>query len=233
MSEQPKASSPPYGAYGSFSNLLNKLRETGIPSRIDPTVFGNASGSVSYSTIAALKYLNLIDSDGKPSQKFIDLVNASDEGRAPIIKELVKAGYPSLFGGTINLKTVSAGEFDDHIRSTFDVSGSTVDKVAAFFLAAAKQAGIQVSPHLLARKPVAPSQSSKKSAKQRKRDGDTPDPGVTPSPPTTPMSEKALEYRLVDLMGEAMSDPEVMQAIITVITFLKSREVGKKNGDPE
>lgn len=45
-----------------------------------------------------------------------------------------------------------------------------------------------------------------------------------PPPPKLPeMSEKALEYRLVDLMSEASGDPEVMAAIIKVITFLKTK----------
>lgn len=43
-------------------------------------------------------------------------------------------------------------------------------------------------------------------------------------PPSPPITEKALEYRLVDLMADAMSDQEVLQAIIRVITFLKARD---------
>lgn len=39
-----------------------------------------------------------------------------------------------------------------------------------------------------------------------------------------PIAEKALEYKLVDLMSEALDKPDVMTAIITVITFLKARE---------
>ena len=48
------------------------------------------------------------------------------------------------------------------------------------------------------------------------------------------MTEKALEYRLVDLMTDAMDDPEVMQAIIKVVTFLKAgreKERCNENGD--
>lgn len=45
--------------------------------------------------------------------------------------------------------------------------------------------------------------------------------GDTPPPPPPPTSEK-LEYRLVDLMEKAGDNPEVMKAILTVITFLKT-----------
>lgn len=45
------------------------------------------------------------------------------------------------------------------------------------------------------------------------------------------ITEKALEYRLVDLMSEAMDEPEVLQAIIKVITFLKARDAKKTATD--
>jgi len=46
-----------------------------------------------------------------------------------------------------------------------------------------------------------------------------------------PITEKALEYRLVDLMAEAMDESEVLQAIIKVITFLKARDAKKTATD--
>lgn len=230
MNDKAKKISPPYATYGSFTSFLNKLRETGVPARIDVSVFGNASGSISYSIIASLKYLKLIDDGGSPSQEFVALVKAADEKRPGLLKEIVRKGYPTLFGAGVDLKTMTAGQFDEHMRNDFEVQGSTVDKIAAFFLGAAKDAGIELSPHLAARKPVASSTSSKKSAKQRKRDGNIADD--TPSPhkvqPVT-ITEKALEYRLVDLMGDAMGDQDVMAAIIKVVTFLKTREAAQKN----
>lgn len=226
MSDKPKKTTPPYTTIGAFVSLLNKLRDTGVPSRIDPSVFGNASGSVSYSVIAALKFLRLIDDDGKPSKAFTGLVKATDDARPALLAQVIRDGYPSLFGGALDLTNATAAEFDEHMRKEFDVQGSTVDKIATFFILAAKQAGIELSPHLAARKSVSGSSSSKKSAKQRKRDDQTPADDVNDTPPP-PITEKALEYRLVDLMSEAAGDAEVMGAIIKVITFLKTRETSE------
>lgn len=50
-----------------------------------------------------------------------------------------------------------------------------------------------------------------------------------PPPPPPPITEKALEYKLVDLMSEAAGDPETMAAIIKVITFLKTRNTNTMN----
>ena len=232
MAEKTKTHSPPYAAFASFISFLNKLRDTQIPSRIDPSVFGNASGSLSYSIIASLKSLKLIGADGTPTADLIAFVNASDNDRQAMMQAILMDAYSSLWGGSINLETTTAGQFDEHIREEYDVKGSTVDKVATFFIAAAKYAELPISPHLAARRPTASSASSSKSKRQRKADDLDNGAGFTP-PSAKPMTEKALEYRLVDLMTDAMGDQEVMQAIIKVVTFLKTRDAAtaKKSGD--
>lgn len=230
MAEKAKKAPPPYATYGTFSNFINKLRDTTVPSRIDPSVFGNASGSVSYSVIAALKSLKLVEEDGKPTPGFVELVKASDEARKPLLESVIRSGYPSLFADGIDLSNATAAEFDEHVRKEFDVQGSTVDKIAAFFIAAAGAAGIELSPHLKARKPVSASPSSKRSSRQRKKEAESAEAQerVAPPPPPPPITEKALEYRLVDLMSEAASDAEVLSAIVKVVTWLKTRHQHQK-----
>lgn len=227
MADTQKKPSPPYATFPSFISFINKLRGTGVPNRIDRSVFGNASGSVIYSVLASLQSLKLIGENGDPSPAFIDYVNASDENRPKLFRQIVIKGYPSLFTSGMDLTKITAGQFNDHIRDEFGVAGSTIDKIASFFLAAAKAADIPVSKHLESRPPIATSPSAKKSAQQRKKaeseqeEDEVDDPPPPPPPPV--ISEKALEYRLVDLMAEAVGDPEVMSAIIKVITFLKTK----------
>ena len=57
----------------------------------------------------------------------------------------------------------------------------------------------------------------------------TPPPPPPPYHPPPQITEKALEYRLVDLMADAMGEQEVLQAIIKVVTFLKARDASKNN----
>lgn len=96
MNETTKQLSPPYATYGQFTGFLNRLRETSVPSRIDPTVFGNASGTA-YSIISALKFLKLIDENGIPSQQLNALVGAADDARGPLLKPVIQNAYSSLF----------------------------------------------------------------------------------------------------------------------------------------
>ena len=224
MSDKAKLPCPPYATFSSFMTFINKLRDTQIPSRIDSSVFGNASGSLIYSILSTLKSLNLVDADGVPSDLFVNFVKANDEERPAKMAAIMKAAYAPLFSASFDLTSATAGQFDELIRSEYDAKGSTVDKVATFFIAAAKFAEVEISPHLAARKATASSASSGKSKRQRKaNNSDNPPP---PPPPPPPISEIALEYRLVDLMTEASEDPEVMAAIISVITFLKTKDAG-------
>jgi len=228
MNDKPKSLTAPYATFSAFINFLNKLRDAGVPSRIDPSVFGNVSGTISYSIISTLKFLKLIDESGTPSQQFIDLVNASDEARGPLMKPIIEKGYPTLFKPPVHLTSMTAGQFDEHVRQEYGVGGSTVDKVALFFIAASKMAGIAVSQHLLSRKPVATSSAAKKSAKQRRRDnGEDVDADDLPPPPNPSSTTKALEYQLIDLMSEPDIDDTVKQSIWSLVQFLMARKAKK------
>lgn len=222
MVDNAKKVSPPYATFPSFIGFINKLRDTGVPSRIDRSVFGNASGSLVYSVLSSLTSLKLIGEDGTPAPRLIEFVNAPDEGRPKLLRQIIIEGYPTLFESGMDLTNITAGQFDDHIRGEFDVAGSTIDKIASFFLAAAKAAEIPLSKHLEKRTPIASSPSSKRSAQQRRK-SENHNAEQEPASLQPIISEKALEYRLVDLMTEAASDPEVMGAIIKVITFLKTK----------
>ncbi|KJC44110.1 hypothetical protein UB31_21275 [Bradyrhizobium sp. LTSP849] len=233
MNDKAKSFSPPYATFSAFISFINKLRETTVPSRVDPSVFGNASGSLAYSIIASLKYLKLINDNGSPTQDFISLVKASDDARPPIWKKIMVAGYPSLLSGDVDLTTITAGQFDEHLRKEYGVQGSTVDKVALFFVAGAKLADIPLSGLLLARKPVATSTAAKKSLKQRKRtdvedDGEG-DDGEPDPPPQH--AQKALEYQLIDLMSEPDIDADVKNSIWSLVQYLTARKAKKASGE--
>lgn len=181
MSEPRKHPTPPYASFSAFMNFVNKLKETTVPGRIDASVFGNASGSLSYSIMAALKSLKMIGADGVPTLDFISFVNADDEARKEAMLKALPEAFPTLWATSFKLETATAGQFDEHLRENYDVKGSTVDKVATFFIAAANYAGLVLSSHLKARKPTASSSSSRKSSKQRRVENDDP-----PPPPPKP-----------------------------------------------
>ena len=223
MAETTRYPCPPYATYSAFINFLNKLRDTQVPGRIDPSVFGNASGSISYSVIAALKSLKLIAADGTPVPDFVALVRASDDDRKPLLNDAMKSAYPTLSGGGFSLANATASQFDEHIRLNYEAKGSTVDKVASFFIAAAQYAEIPISDLIKARKAASSSASSNKSKRQRSADSANGGGGMPNGQQTHTMSDKALEYKLVDLMKEDDVGTDERAAIWVLIQYLARR----------
>ncbi|MBI1175251.1 MAG: hypothetical protein GC139_08295 [Sideroxydans sp.] len=174
-----KSLTPPLISHVSLTSFLNQIRDMGtVPSRIDKTLMPKASGSQSAGTIAALRYLGLIDVNGKPTEQFKSLVLAQDEDRKAVMAQIITKSYGFLFDDEeFDLQEASSGEMIDKFRA-LEISGSTLTKTIAFFLAAAKEYGIAVSPHIKA--PPAPkgngaTRKPSKGKEEVKRNDDEPE----------------------------------------------------------
>ena len=138
---------PPYIPYKTFVNFINGLRETTVPSQIDKSVLRSMSGAMQSATIAALKFLGLIDGNAKSTDKLKQLVDASSENYGAALKNVLMESYNFLFEGEFSLEQTTGSEVETKFR-TKGASGSTVTKCMAFFLSAAKEANIKVSSHV-------------------------------------------------------------------------------------
>jgi len=157
---------PAYVSFAAFTNFLNRLREAGVPSRIDRSVMGSASGSLISAVLAALRSFELIDDAQRPTEAMRALVNASDEDRKASFKQLFEQGYTFLSEDPdFHLETATTAQLTQKFRDQ-GMGGSTITKGIAFFLALAKAADVKVSPHLKA--PPAPRANGKKSQKSAK-----------------------------------------------------------------
>lgn len=146
--ENVKQVSPAYIGYAFLVNFLNGLRETHIPHQLDRTVMPKASGSQVSTTVGSLKFLKLLDANSKPTPLMNQLVNATDEDRPLILKGVLTNAYSFLFNDAeFNLKTATGQMMAEKFRLQ-GINGATLSKAIVFFLAAAKAAGITVSPHI-------------------------------------------------------------------------------------
>ncbi|MEC9266931.1 MAG: DUF5343 domain-containing protein [Pseudomonadota bacterium] len=213
----------PYASFRSFISFVDRLREDGIPDAIDRSVFGNISGGTAYGVLAALKALNLIDDEGASSPLFRNLVASQGDERKDVLRQVLEFGYPSLWNGDLNLASASSKQFDDHLRDVYQISGSTVDKAASFFLMAAEAADIPLSAHLKKRSPSSPSTSSRKSRKSRKPAAAQSAEVASAQLPLAGAVRKPLEYQLIDLMKEPDVGDEERSAIWCLVQFLSGR----------
>ncbi|MBA8884417.1 DUF5343 domain-containing protein [Dokdonella fugitiva] len=173
-----KAIKPPYTSYKSFETLIGELRSHEVlPAVIDRSLglLRKRSGSEQAALIAALKWFKLIGNEGERT-KSLDEYLAADEAKAKgMLKAMIEQSYSAVTDGTFNLKSATTQQMTDKFRE-YEISGSTLSKCISFFLAATRDAGIQVSPHV---KAPTVSPAARRKAK------------VTITPPAAPQLETA------------------------------------------
>jgi len=141
---------PPYASYRSFVNLLGEFREQPVlPAAVDRSYLRKKSGSEQSALIAALKWFGLIDEENAPTQDLRALVKADESTEKDLLKRLMEQSYALLSDGSINLQNATTSQMVERFRQ-YEISGSTLTKSIAFFLGAAKDAGISISPHVRA-----------------------------------------------------------------------------------
>lgn len=177
MKDEGKSLTPAYTSYRSFNNLINDLRENGLPNHITRSVVkGSNSGKAMM--LASLRSLGLIGDDLTPEPMLKRLVE-DEANYADVLNEVLRVSYPFLFDSSIDLANTTTEKVVDKFRDA-GASGSTISKGMAFFLAAAKEAGISVSSRV---KSMAPPRASQPKRRQNSRPS-TPD--EQPQQPTTP-----------------------------------------------
>lgn len=146
-----KSASPPYVSFKSFTNYADAIRELRhVPAVVDRGTMKTFSGSTQNELISALKFLKMTDDNSVPSQLFSDYALASNEDRKPILSKAIRDSYSFLFNNkTFNIERATENQTAELFREQ-GVNGSTNSRAIAFFLAAAKEAGITISPHVRA-----------------------------------------------------------------------------------
>jgi Family of unknown function (DUF5343) len=212
------AKTPPYTSYRTFRTFIEDLREQGVPSRIDRSVLTRFSGVVGTQLLHALKFLGLIQEEGRPTVVLVDLVNAYGAADWPDrLLELIRQNYAPMFA--IDLETATPSHFNEAFRKAFPAADAVVQKCVTFFLYAASDAGIKISARVLkGRKP--------RSAPPRKRLA--PPAAETREParpePAAPRSEakKPSELLLAHLDPSVMDDDQ-QAAVWTLMKYFKAR----------
>lgn len=189
----------PYVSFQMMLNTAERMRTEGIPARVDRSYLGNASGTSKAQYLAAVKALQFLDAELKPTPDYIVFVQ-EPEARPAMVKNLLTRFYaPALALGT----NATQQQLDEVFRDEYGISGSTVRKAIAFFLAAAKYAGVELSPHF-----TVPRTTPAAGGTRRKRLGAKATTEETPAA-TDPMSSLRTKYIETLLDKFASSNGEV------------------------
>jgi len=148
VAERP-SSIPPYVPYRTFRNFLEILLE-GIPARIDRSVWGERfSGSNGTQLMTGLKALGLVDDQGRPAEDLERLVRLDGDRRREVWAAMLRRRYAPLF--QLDLPRATRAQ----LRSAFKAFGTNEAVLARcerFFVQAAQDAGIELSPYILDRR---------------------------------------------------------------------------------
>ena len=188
-SQNESGKTPPYVSFVTFINSINKLRDIGLPGRIDPSVFSGQSGSAIAALLAAIRFLGLMDDSGVPTKEFAQLVDAKDEDRPEILRPILLERYAFITNSHFDLKSATSKQVEEAFREQ-GITGSTVTKSVSFFLAAAQLAGLATSPHVKAPKP--PRKTGVPRQPRRRPQQNTKEDGIAPPPATVVKSTSEL-----------------------------------------
>jgi hypothetical protein len=151
MAEEEAKATPPYIPWKTFTNFIERLKSTAIPSQIDNSVMPNLAVQVRGQVRSALRFLSLTDKDDNTSSKFRSLVEAyNSDSWARSWKPIITESYSSVVGD-LNLIDATPRQLENRFRDNGGVSGQMMDKCIRFYLSAAESAGAAISHHLTAR----------------------------------------------------------------------------------
>lgn len=183
-----KFPTPPYIAYKTLQTLFGDLKVHGLPPQIDRSVLTRFSGGVQGQVMIALRVLGLVDDKNVPTQKLASLVDAHETDRyQAAIKSLVEETYPYVL--SIDLASATPSMFTKAFSEATGAGEESLRKCRAFFLSAARDAGITIGSRIEKAKFPRSRSSNGKKAKAKPAVGDT--QAANPASPATPNSAQA------------------------------------------
>ncbi len=149
--EDQKPLSAPYTAFASVKTALSQFKEHGAPSRVDRTVLPTFSGAVGGQVVTALRFLKLIDNGNNSRPELDQLVAAVGADEWPkALREVLGEAYTALL--QMNFETASPSQFTEAFRREYPATEDVSRKQMTFFLNAAREAEIKISPYILRNK---------------------------------------------------------------------------------
>jgi hypothetical protein len=142
---------PPYVSYRTFHNFIQQL-QTRMPSRIDRSYWGDLlSGSTGTQLMAAMRFLNLVDANGKPMDSLKAFVAARSDQRARLLQEMASNSFDFVLKSSLDLESATYAQLQEVFHNTFQLTDDVSRKCVKFFIAMSNDAGMAVSPFITKR----------------------------------------------------------------------------------
>jgi hypothetical protein len=142
---------PPYISYRTFHNFLEGLQQR-MPARIDRSYWGDMlSGSTGTQLMAALRFLDLIDEYGRPTDRLKPLVSSRGEQRNNILREIALTSFDFVLDGELDPQNATYSQLEEIFSEKYQLTGQLSRKCLKFFIEISNNAGITLSPFITKR----------------------------------------------------------------------------------
>lgn len=135
---------PPYLSYKTFRGFLDQLKTSGVPGRMDVSVVPSMSGSNQALLFSSLRYFTLITNLKATTKDLETLVNANEDTRPAIWRQLFKRGYAKVLA-SVDVEKATTQQLVEAFRREGVSSTDTARKCVTFFCLAAAEAEIKIS----------------------------------------------------------------------------------------
>ena len=137
-----KKQNPPYLSYKTFEHFLSRLHEP-LYTCFDNNYWGKMySGDTGMELDSAMRFLNLIDNDDRPTPRLRILIVATGEHRAALLRQIAYESYPLIFKELWGNGTATYAKLEDIFQNTYGLETVNSRKYVKFFVDLAKDAGI-------------------------------------------------------------------------------------------
>ena len=144
--DQSRKHLPPYISYRTFENFVGRLQQQ-VPARIDRSYWGETlSGSTGTQLMAALRFLNLVDGNGKPTDELKLVAAARGADRPVALKDITLEAYSFVLHSSLELPNATYSQLEDLFHDNFQITPDVCRKCIKFFISLAASAGINLSP---------------------------------------------------------------------------------------
>ena len=148
---------PPYSSFPTFQKFIEKLKERGLPNRIDRSIWEtNFSGSDGSHAVQAMKFLGLLTEDDVPTERLQRLVAADGGQYQSVLREALEDAYAPVLE-RVDLAKGTYKELQEAFSVGFaSLSPSVQKKADLFFRKSTEHAGLLTSAYILKppRRPV-------------------------------------------------------------------------------
>lgn len=137
-------------SYRTFHNFVDRLQQQGTPQRIDRSYWSSTlSGSTGPQLMAAMRFLGLIDANGKPTERLKLLVSAEIEKRTQLLRNIATESFGFVLKGNLDLASATYAQLEEAFYNTFSLTDDVRRKCVKFFIAMVGDAGMPISPHII------------------------------------------------------------------------------------